>query len=227
VLRLLGDRGEHARRYTEEAWRVVHACAVWTIHMNRVACGKEREGSTARAMMRTCRKKVQEVAETRWRKALREGKQQAFREAWLRTGAAYMMKGRELKVHALRCAENTREQQADAGGSAEIEIYCDGAWDPESGNFTAGAAAVEFDLREAESPAPGASADATNAPESNAQLSDLDRTRNISYTKFKVVLAAATEGNAETAGEAGAPNMGSGDPGGDTRTRALNSDKND
>ena len=66
-------------------------------------------------MLRTCRKKVQEVAEARWRKALRDGKQQAFREAWLRTGAAYMMKGRELKVHALRCAENTRDQQAEAG----------------------------------------------------------------------------------------------------------------
>ena len=131
-------------------------------------------------MMRTCRKKVQEVAETRWRKALREGKQQAFREAWLRTGAAYMMKGRELKVHALRCAESTSERQADAQGSAEIEMYCDGAWDPESGNFTAGAAAVEFDLRKAESPTPEASADATDESDSAAQLSDLDQTRNTS-----------------------------------------------
>ena len=28
-----------------------------------------------------------------------------------------------------------------------VEVYCDGAWDPESGNMGAGAAAAEFDLR--------------------------------------------------------------------------------
>ena len=117
-----------------------------TIHIGRIASTNGQQAPCARAMMRTCRKKVQELASAAWRAALRGGTTRKYEEDWIQTGAAYKQGAHEVKVHALRCAA-PRVERSGQEKPVHVELYCDGAWDPESGNMDAGAAAAEFDLR--------------------------------------------------------------------------------
>ena len=71
---LLGDRGEDAKAISEEPWRVVHACIVWAINATRMMSKEEErkpDALTAKAMMRMCRRKLNELVQSRWRAAQR------------------------------------------------------------------------------------------------------------------------------------------------------------
>ena len=164
---LLGDRGDDARALTEEAWRVVHACAVWTLYATRTASRNQsngRERLKAKAMMRACRKKFEELVQARWRAALRDKRTTQFKEAWIETHAAFFRaRGGELKACAL-----SRAPGADASARAAadracedvgIEMYTDGACDPVNKQLEAGAGACEFAIQTS-----GANADGTDNP---------------------------------------------------------------
>ena len=156
-LTLLGDRGEQRRAVTEEAWRVVHACVQWTIHVTRCIShsGNATKRLQAPAMMREARKKLQELVAARWRRALIEKRTGEFRSNWVETGACLQAKGGSVKACALsRPGKKQPAQPQEATAEREVgyQVYTDGAWAPEGEGeggpkyFEAGAGICEFEL---------------------------------------------------------------------------------
>ena len=120
---LLGDRGDDARAVTEEAWRVVHACAQWIIHTTRNASHSAQSGSkaylSAPAMMKQVRKKVQELVSARARTEKGTKDTRAFREAWIDTEAALQQK--DGSVRACPISRPTGGQRAQQRQAAQAE----------------------------------------------------------------------------------------------------------
>ena len=108
------------RAVTEEAWRVVHACVQWTIHVTRCIShsGNATKRLQAPAMMREARKKLQELVAARWRRALIEKRTGEFRSNWVETGACLQAKGGSVKACALsRPGKKQPAQQHTTTGS--------------------------------------------------------------------------------------------------------------
>jgi len=161
---LLGDRGPEARATTNEVWRVVHATAISTIWQSRNLGRNTNTGAHAHPhagrMLRTIRQKVQELASARWRLQKSCGKLQQMHIDWALTGAAQIDK-KGIRVCVL-CRGLTCPRSPPARRVTHSQ-YCDGGWDPESGNLTAGVGVAEFEEVHADAPTPATSAADTPA----------------------------------------------------------------
>ena len=87
------------------------------------------------------------------------GTQQALPRDWVHTDAAFVDSSKQMKACAVSRAPGASSIAREAAGTAQseagIEMYCDGAWDPEGGMFDAGAGVCEFTITtDAPSPPP-------------------------------------------------------------------------
>ena len=186
-LTLLGDRGDGARSFTEEAWRATHAAATWVVYASRIALrnaetASQRACHSPAAMMRRTRKLLQDILQARHREALQSGNtaMAALKQAWLETGAGIITKDKTWKACTLsRAPGATPVERADAMSAiaaAKIEQYVDGAWDPENKKtqMRAGAGVAEFHLIATNAHSPAAETEFQRGPGQTEDRSTYD-----------------------------------------------------
>ena len=128
---LLGDRGEHTRAETEEAWRATRAVVMTVIHKAREAMrpdtrsGRQKEDATLTQMKNRVRVELDRLVSRRAGRSTRKQDAYDFEEKWLQAGMAK----RELNghVHATCLNQNRSDahRQDRSHGQSHRRIYTD------------------------------------------------------------------------------------------------------
>ena len=143
---LLGDRGEGARAYTEEMWRVVHAACLWVINSTRLASKEEesqgKRNTSVNAMIGKVGKEVRSMAYARMLEQARCGKREAFNLAWVKTSGVTCATGK-MRVHILSEMQHAQVQQVeDVRETVRLSVYTDGGYAPKKEDGSGGIAGL-------------------------------------------------------------------------------------